>query len=308
MRALLIVNPAAGGGRGWERWREASSGFLGAGSGNEARLTSEPGEASRLALDGLAEGFEALVAVGGDGTLGEVADGFLRAPEKHRGGVALGLLPTGSGCDFAAHWGFDAKGAVLRESLARGCVRRVDAARVDYELPGGGRGTRFFLTMAGLGLGSEVARRAEGAGKALGGFAGYLAGAVLSLLKARPLPLTLTADGEALPPGLFHALVLANTKRTGGGMLIAPEADPQDGLLDLVSIGPLSRWELLRKLPLVYSGKHLGVPGVAHRLIRRLEVSSSEAVPLNIDGEVVGALPAVFEALPGAVPLLLPAT
>ena len=91
-------------------------------------------------------------------------------------------------------------------------------------------------------------------------------------------------------------------------MLIAPAADPQDGLLDMVSVGPLSRLELMRRLPLLYSGGHLGVPGVSHRLVRTLEVSSPEPVPLNVDGEVVGGLPAVFEVLPGAVPLLYPAT
>ena len=116
----------------------------------------------------------------------------------------------------------------------------------------------------------------------------------------------LIADGARQSLARYHLVALANTSMTGGGMRIAPRADPEDGKLDLVAVGDLSLWGLLRRFPLIYTGGHVGSPGVSHALVRRLEARSDAKVCLNIDGEAVGGLPAVFEVLPAAAPFLCP--
>lgn len=300
MRALAIVNPAAGHGRGKSRWDKASAGL-----GIESVLTTKPGEAASLARRALVDGYEAILAVGGDGTIGEVVDGYLSAPQPLRAKAALGTWPSGSGCDTARHFGLGGGAAALAALLRTPRVTRLDAGRVSFRADG--RETaRHFINVVTLGLGGEVARRVSKAGKRFGGKLTYLAHSIASVARAKPYRLALVVDGVAEAAALYHLLALANTSTTGGGMRIAPAADASDGRLDLVSVGDLSRPALLKRLPLVYAGLHLGQSGVHHRLVRRVEVRSEETVYLNVDGEAVGTLPAVFEILPGAVPFILP--
>lgn len=303
MRALFIVNPAAGHGRGRERWERVAARVLAAQPDCEARLTSGPQDASRLCRRGLEEGFDAVLAVGGDGTLGEAVDGYLSAPEGLRGRRPLGTWPVGSGCDLARHLGIRGEAEPLLELLARPKIRRLDAGLVEFAGPQG-RLRRHFLNVSALGLAGDVALRVHSGGKPWGGTLSYLMSSLAALLTARSKSLDLTVDGVPEPRAPYHLIVMANTSTFGGGMRVAPTADPQDGLLDLVAVGDLSRWGLLRRFPLIYTGGHIGVPGVTHRLVRRLEVRSPEEVYLNIDGEAIGTLPASFEVLPGAVPFL----
>ncbi len=302
MKTLVIVNPAAGHGRGRKRWAKLASSLRGLDAA--ARFTSRPGEASELALRALGEGFEAIVAFGGDGTLGEVVDGYLSAPEDARARTALGCWPAGSGSDTARHFelgnGAGGLGRLLREPK----LIRVDAGRVSFQDERGRPAARHFVNVVTLGLGGEVARRVARSGKPLGGTITYLASSIASIARAKPYSLSLVVDGVAEAPAPYHLVAVANTSSTGGGMKIAPSADACDGRFDVVTVGDMPRAALLRRLPLVYAGKHLGQPGVHHRLARRLEVRSDRTAYLNIDGEAVGALPAVFEMMPGAVPFL----
>ena len=304
MKTLFIVNPAAGHGRGDDRWSAAQARALAAFPGSEAWKTERAGHASELARRGLERGFEALVAVGGDGTIGEVVDGFLSAPASLRGKALLGVWPAGSGCDLARHLRIGAEPESMLALLAKPAVRRLDAGSLDFAGPDGKTMRKYFLNVVSLGLGGEVGRRIAATGKAWGGTLSYMAISLACLARAKPYPMTLVIDGVEAPEASYHLIAVANTSTTGGGMRIAPRADAQDGKLDFVAVGDLSRLQLFGRFPLIYSGGHLGTSGVTHRLISRLEVRSKAPVYLNIDGEAMGALPAVFEALPGAVPFL----
>lgn len=289
MRVLVILNPAAGHGRGEARWRARGLPEL------EVARTRAAGHAAELAREA-AGSYDALVAAGGDGTLGEVLDGWMSAPVKR---AALATWPIGSGCDLARHIGMKATPQDLRRVLAS-APRRLDAGRVTFK-----QGARTFLNIAALGLAGDVALRVKASGKLWGGTLSYMLQSLAALATARARPMDFVVDGEALPRFNCHLAVLANTTTFGGGMRVAPTADAQDGKLDLVVVGDLSRPALLRRFPLLYTGGHLGTAGVTHRLARRVEVSSPETVYLNIDGEAIGTLPAVFEALPAAVPFLI---
>lgn len=306
MRWLFIVNPAAGHGRGERRWERGSPAVLKACPRAAVWTTSGPGAATALIRRGLAE-FEGLIAVGGDGTLGEVVDGYLSAPESLRGRAVLGTWPMGSGCDLARHLRISPEPRAMARLLSQGRTRLLDAGSVEFAGREGRSQRRFFINVAALGLAGEVALRAQAGGKPWGGTLSYLLSSLGAIFRARAWALELAIDGERLPPAAYHLLVVANTSSFGGGMRVAPAADAEDGRLDLVAVGDLTRWGLLRRFPLIYAGAHLGLAGVTHRLVRRLEVRSRERVYLNIDGEAIGTLPAIFSVLPRAVPFLCPA-
>ncbi len=308
MKTLFIVNPAAGHGRATTRWQAIVADVRAGHKATEVWHTRAPGDGAGLARQGLAQGFEAIIAVGGDGTLSEVVHGFLSAPALDRAKAVVGVWPAGSGCDTARHLGLmPGMGAhKLLGMLKARKVRRFDAGVVYYTTDEGGAGTRWFINIAALGLAGTVARELERHGKHWGGAGSYLVASVLGLLKAKAEPIRLIVDGAAEPPTPIHTAVVANSSTFGGGMRIADGADMEDGRFDFVTIAGVSKWRLLLNFPKIYRGAHFGVEGVSRRHVRRVEASSDGEVWLNIDGEALGRLPAVFEMHPGVLPFLIP--
>jgi YegS/Rv2252/BmrU family lipid kinase len=305
VKALFIVNPAAGHGRGrarWEKGRELAAGLW---PNHEVAETERPGHARELARAAILAGTEVVVAVGGDGTLGEVVDGYLAVPEPARRLAAIATFPAGSGCDFARHMGVPREPEKWAAAMAAGTRRRLDAASATFRDASGAPRSRHFLNVAALGLAGDVAAGVDKRGKALGGTLTYLLEGLLAIAGARAKRMRLVVDGREEGPAAYHLVAAANTSSVGGGMLLAPRADAQDGLLDVLTVGPLSRLELVRLMPVIYRGGHVGAPGVVLRRARRLEVFPDLPLPLNIDGDLDGFAPAVFEALPKALAFLL---
>jgi YegS/Rv2252/BmrU family lipid kinase len=261
--------------------------------------TAGPGDGAILARRALEEGCTVLVAVGGDGTLGEVVNGYLDAPDALRDRAAVATWPAGSGCDFARHVGARPDPQQLAASLTAGTIRRLDVGRVTCRDATGQPGHRYFLNVAAFGLAGDVAL-ARG-GKRLGGRLSYLVAAARAIVRARLRSIELVVDGIRESPAPYHLVALANTSTFGGGMRVAPGADPADGWLDLVTVGAVSRGQLLRLLARARSGGHVGRPGVIVRRVRRVEAGGDGPGPLNVDGEAWGQLPATFEVLPGAL-------
>jgi diacylglycerol kinase family enzyme len=189
--------------------------------------------------------------------------------------------------------------------MARGRRRLLDAALVVARAPDGAPVGRHFLNVAALGLAGDVAAAVHKRGKPLGGALTYLLEGLLAVATSRPRRVKLVVDGKAEPPADFQLIAVCSTSTSGGGMKFAPGADMEDGRLDLLTVGPLPRLELLKLMPKVYAGGHIGAPGVALRRARRVEVFSEEALPLNVDGDLDGAAPAVFTVLPKALAFLL---
>jgi YegS/Rv2252/BmrU family lipid kinase len=303
--AYFILNPAAGHGRGRARWDSVRRLAAELWPNHEVLETEAPGHARTLARLALDAGAETVIAVGGDGTLGEVVDGFLSYPAERRAASAVATFPAGSGCDFARHMGVPREPEAWAAALRVRRVRRLDAALARFRAADGAAWERRFLNVAALGLAGDVALGVERRGKPLGGTLTYLLEGVIAAVRARPRRMTLVVDGVAEAAADYHLVVLANTSTSGGGMCVAPGADPADGALDLLTVGAMSRAALLGLLPRVYGGGHLGAPGVRLRRVKKLELSGEDELPLNIDGDLEGRAPAQFEILPGAVPFLL---
>jgi YegS/Rv2252/BmrU family lipid kinase len=292
VRAFAVVNPAAGGGRSGRAWPALHDQLVRDGVVLEWAETSSGHHARGLARQAARAGWPIVVAVGGDGTVNEVLNGLLESG----GAAALGAVLTGRGRDTARNFGLPRDPAAAARRLVEGRDRRVDVVALEW--PDGAR--RFALGVAGAGFDAEVARRTAGRGGA-GGIA-YFAAVITSLGAHRPLPVRVSADGTVWE-GRATAVVVANGRYFGGGMRIAPDADPADGVLDLVVLGDLGRAELLCWLPSVYRGGHVRHPRVSIRRVRTVTIEAPTAMPVHVDGEAAGVTPLRLGVRPGAIAL-----
>ncbi|HLH67734.1 MAG TPA: diacylglycerol kinase family protein [Candidatus Dormibacteraeota bacterium] len=313
---LVVVNPAAAAGRTGRAWSRLSARLRAAGLEFDVAMTSWPGEATELARRAVRAGRPVVVAVGGDGTVNEVANGFFDGEEPIPTTTRLGVLPAGTGGDFRRTLGLPGPEAAVA-ALCRGRSRRLDVGRLRCTAPGGSSMLRHFVNVADAGIGGEVVarvNRGRGGGEAkrllwrpLGGELTFLLASLLTLVVWRNRPMRVVVDGEAREL-VAQQVVVANGQYFGGGMRVAPLARPDDGLLDVVIAGDLRWRDNLRALTRVRRGTHLDLPGgkISFTRARRVEVSSPEPVRVDADGEQPGSLPAVFEVVPGALEVICP--
>jgi diacylglycerol kinase (ATP) len=305
---LVIVNPASAGGRTGRDWPRVQRCLVDAGVDFEARITNAAGDATRLAREALREGFARVVAVGGDGTLNEVLNGFFD-PETRQAvnpDAVLGMLPSGTGGDFRKTVGIPHSHAAACALLARGDVRPVDVGRVDYH-GGGAPGARWFVNIADCGIGGDVVHRVNRSRKAAGGTLTFLYHSLAAVITFGSRMVRVDVDGR-VHEGPMQNVVVANGRYFGGGMLIAPEASVDDGLFEVVLIADLGVRRSLAGLPRLYKGRHLGRPGITALRGRVVTVTPLEQRPVlfDVEGEQVGRAPATLTCLPRALRLCAP--
>lgn len=284
-----IVNPIAGGGRGIRLWERARPVLRQAGWTLSETHSERPGHARDLAAQC---DTDAVLAVGGDGTAHEVANGILASGR----GCALGVIPTGTGNDFARAMAIPRNPVAAAGVLLNAARRSVDVGEVNG---------RYFLTIAGAGFDAEVAKLVNAWPKVLGGVAMYILGILTMLVTYRPVDVTITLDGRGEQERLF-LIAVGNTGWNAGGMWMVPPARPDDGILHTVIAGPLTRLDTLLVLPRVFSGGHLAHPKVRQAQAREIHVDGSVPLAVQADGEPLGTLPATFRVHPGALTVLAP--
>jgi diacylglycerol kinase (ATP) len=293
-RAVVVVNPAAGGGRTERRWRELRDVLHRAGLAFDWAPTTGRRSATALAAAAAAAGAELVVAVGGDGTLNEVVDGVTR---EDGASPAVGALLTGRGRDAARNFGLATDLGLAARRLVEGHEVRVDLLRAEW--PGGEQ--RVALSAGGAGFDATVAARV--AGRRGRGTLPYLLGVLAAVAGHLTVPAEIEADGTPAWSGRLSTVVVANGAHYGGGMKIAPGADVADGALDLVVLGELGRLELLRWLPSVYRGGHLANPRVVMRRGRRVTIRTASPLAVHLDGEPAPPTPLSLAVRPGALRL-----
>jgi YegS/Rv2252/BmrU family lipid kinase len=304
MRTVFIVNPASANGTTGKRWPQVSEQISERGLEHSSSLTSGPAEATRLAADALESGAETVVAVGGDGTLSEVANGFFGSAKRYDS-AALGLLPFGTGGDYRRTLDIPVDLDAAIECLKARKVRRIDVGRIEMEALDGGRRVRHFVNIADAGIGGVVVERVNRTTKLFGGKTSFLFGSLATLLTYRPQPVRVETAEQGWE-GRAQNVVVANCQYFGGGMHVAPMAEPDDGQFDVVVFGDIARFEAMRSINDIYSAKHMKNPKVSTWRAGRVEVTSVERVLIDVDGELAGTLPAVFEVLPRALSVIVP--
>lgn len=291
-RVHVVLNPRAGRGLAARIWDQARPIFARVGIEAVERPTSAPGDGRQLARScPLADG-DGLVVIGGDGSFHDVVDGLLSRDDGRR--VPLGLLAGGTGNAFARDAELmDPVAAATR--MSNGVRRSLDVLRL--ETPSG---RVHAFNIVGWGLAGDVAGVAERL-RPLGARRYDIASAWLAL-RRRVRPAQLELDGERLD-GEFSMVFVANNETTGAGMVLLPGARFDDGLVDVLVVPRLGRFELLRLLAGVASGRHLEHPAVLRRRVRRLRIGAVGS--LNVDGEPLsGAAPVSMQVLPSAIQLL----
>jgi YegS/Rv2252/BmrU family lipid kinase len=263
-------------------------------------MSSAPGELPELAARAAQE-YELLVAVGGDGTVNEIVNGIagLVGPE-------LAIVPRGTGRDFVRTFGIPKSFDDAIRVALEGRTRTIDAGRVDYRAWSGEERTSWFANIASAGMSGAIAQRANDGSKALGGKLSYLAAILTVFARWDVGELRVTVDDEQRS-GPMHDVIVANGAFLGGGLHMCPDADPSDGLFDVLTIGHLTKADLALTLPKAYRGRHLPHPKAELLRGRRVTVEADEPVPVELDGEQPGTTPAAFAVVPDAVRLRVPA-
>lgn len=301
-RPVIIVNPRSGGGLNPNRWAALVPALTDGLGPFDVRFTEGPGDGRRLAAEETKAGRKLVVAMGGDGTISEVADGILAA-----GGTAeMGVIPRGTGGDFRRTLGLDHDLAAAAARVRTGKLRTIDAGRVSFVRHDGSRDQRHFVNVVSFGFSSDVARRANQASKRLGGRVAFLSATLKSLVSYDNADLLLSVDGQPEQRMRLMLAALGNGRYFGGGMRICPDAILDDGLLDVTLVGDLSRAGVLSNMHRLYAGTHLSmkkVHGGRARHIRITPADPAAEIPLEIDGETPGRLPATVELLPSALKL-----
>jgi diacylglycerol kinase (ATP) len=303
---LVIVNPTSARGATREAWPGMASDLRSHFGPFAVAFTKASGDASRIAEQEARGGRRLIIACGGDGTVSEVANGILRAGAD----AELGLLPSGTGGDFRRTLGVPVRAADAAALLREGRARALDAGRVTFASGVDEEEVRYFLNVASFGMGGDVIRRVKsqawlGAGgpRLVGGRLAFAAAAAQSaVVYERPAVRVRLGEGAESRLSVTNFAV-ANARFFGGGMKIAPEAVLDDGLFDVVAVGDMSAAEILRNSYRLYLGTHLGLRDVRHARARRVAArpEGDAEVGLEVDGELVGRLPATFELLPKAL-------
>lgn len=298
MKLLAIVNGASAGGKTGKRWPQIEAALQSNGIEVEARFTEGVGHASELVTEALGQGHEAIASCGGDGTLSEVVNGLIDPSGAARApGAKLAILPSGTGGDFRKTLGIDPEPASAAALIARGQTRRIDAGLIVFE---GDDQPRRFVNIASCGVGYEVDRRINGLRFKPGKLA-YALVSAYSILTYPPLPAKVRVDGAEVE-GAFTSVSLANGRFFGGGMMIAPQADPSDGQLDVI-LSSTTRTRSILGAKHLYAGTHLARPGSTMLRGRKIEIEplTDRRMGFDIDGEALGFAPATISALPGVL-------
>ena len=301
----FLVNPAAANGRTGRRWPELAQRAAAAGLEGPAYLSERGGQLVELAQEAAEDGAQLLVVVGGDGTVNEVARGLLERHERGQSVPEIAVIPQGTGRDFARTFRLARDTTKALETARTGGTEIVDAARVTYRTWKGRTESSYFANVASAGMSGAIAERANTTTKALGGKASFLMATLSVFSRWQPGEMTVTVDG-AERQGRMHDVLVANCRFLGGGMKMCPDADPTDGLFDVLTIGAITKANLTMTLPKIYRGTHLPHPKAELLRGAAVTIDAEVAVPVQLDGEQPGTTPVTFEVMPQALRLRVP--
>ncbi|MDQ6656307.1 MAG: diacylglycerol kinase family lipid kinase [Verrucomicrobiota bacterium] len=289
MKTCIICNPGAGSVE-LDTIRTQLQRF----PASTVEFTRNPGDATRIAGAAVEQGYECVIAAGGDGTLNEVVNGM--AP--HAAQLRIGLIPLGTGNDFARMLGLPTDVDDCIDFLVSGKIRPTDLVRVTSDAP------RFFVNVSAGGFSGTVNEKLTPEIKQSWGPLAYVRCAAEALPELRAYCTEITLDNTSTLSLDLYNVVIANGRYVAGGTLIAPEASIDDGQLDIILIPENAAADLALVVAQIAMGRHLTSEGVVFRRAAKVEVKSEPGMWFNVDGELIGNDPATFEIMPRALQFL----
>lgn len=284
----FIVNPVAGGKRCLYQFRQAAAFLNRCGADYSIVYSEYPGHASELARQALAAGWDQVVAVGGDGTVREVAQ------ELAHTGVPLGILPFGTGNDLTRVLSIPREPEAAAQLLLEGPVCLVDAAMAN---------DRLYLNVAGFGFDVDVLLKTRLYKDKVHGRAAYLLGVLHALCGLDAYPCKIHANGESLEETVLMVAV-GNGTHIGGGMMVTPGACVSDGLLDVCVVKKVGWLRVLHCLSRFIRGTHIHLDIVRYFQADSVAIECAAGTPVQLDGEVIGSTPVRFRVLPAALAVI----
>ncbi|NLZ51766.1 MAG: diacylglycerol kinase family lipid kinase [Thermoanaerobacteraceae bacterium] len=284
MKTLFIVNPVAGRNNSVKIWNDIKPHIT---YSYDFILTKAPGEATRIAQNAARQGFTRVVAVGGDGTVSEVVNGIVRTDTE------LGIIPAGSGNDTVKTLEIPPNPIDALAVIKSGYSRKVDIGKYD-------RG--YFINVAGAGFDAETLNTNKNI-TFLSGSLAYIASVLWTLIRYSPRKAKVKIDGKIYNRKLWLAVV-ANGQYFGGGIKISPDARIDDGLFDICLVGEISRLEIIKFLPKVFSGGHKDHKAFEVIRGKDVQIEFETATAAQVDGEIIGFTPVTFSILPKALKVI----
>lgn len=300
----LIINPAAGNGKGRKKWPHLHKMVNTTLQDFSYEFTQQSGDAVQIAKRALSEGIETIVAVGGDGTVSEVVNGFFENGKALNPKAKLGVIHLGTGGDFVKTVAAKTPHKTMLELIRAGSATPVDVGQITCHTPDGKKINRYFINAANAGFGGTLVQRVNKAGKRLGSFLTYLNGLMTTFFVYKNRPIHIKIDDFFRRELLALDIIVANGQYLGGGMWGAPNAKLNDGLFDVVLIGNILKREVVNNIAKLYNGRLINHRKVESLQGKKIILSAGEETLIDADGEVVGCLPAAFEIIPGALNII----
>jgi YegS/Rv2252/BmrU family lipid kinase len=300
LKTQVIVNPESAKGQTRRRWAQIKEGMRHFLQEFKVEFTEKPLQAIEISRAALKDGAELVIGVGGDGTMNEIANGFYEAAQPINPEATLGIVPSGTGCDLTRSLGIPAKLKDAMTVITEAASQPIDVGKVTFQTPEGRTDERLFLNVADFGVGGEVVRKVNQK-RMERKASSYVRCLVSTMWHYRAKRVRIWVDGRELPPGRYLIGAIANGRIFGKGMKIAPTARLDDGLFDAVFVKGMKFLEFCTQGWKLINGSHLGYRKVALIQSRRVEAGPEEGeslVLLELDGEQVGVLPAIFEIAP----------
>jgi YegS/Rv2252/BmrU family lipid kinase len=306
-KPVAILNPRAAGGKAARLWPEIKLALeRQLGVPVEARVTQHPNHASSLSREVLQQGCDLLIAIGGDGTVNEIANGFLLNDEPVNATARLGFIPFGTGGDLQRTLGIPLDPLKATQVVATGTPLTIDIGKARLVGHDGEPVERYFVNLLSFGMGGDVSVRAKNFLSPLGGKIAFLYATFAVFMTYRGKHVRLTLDGETLPEEfLITNIAVGNGCYHGGGMRPCPRAVLTDGLLEITTIDRLTTYEFIRDLPILYSDNIYQHAKVRHYRASRIRAESPETTRIEVDGEALGRLPLEISLLPRKLPVLV---
>jgi diacylglycerol kinase (ATP) len=303
-RVRVILNPNAAAGAALHRVKQIGETLRRYDLPHEIVLTRARGHAKELAQAAAADGVDVIAVVGGDGTLNEVSQAYVDDRGEAVAGPDLALIPSGTGGDFKKTLGMS---GALEEAVARirhGQKRPIDLGVLRLTALTGEERVRAFVNIASFGIGGQVDAIVNRSPKWLGGQAAFFLATLRAMASYKNASVRVKVDGKPWFEGPVFNVAIANGRFFGGGMMIAPHADPSDGRFECVALGDLTRPEVIGLSAKVYQGAHLASPDVRVTSGTRVEAEPLypwASVLLDVDGEQPGKLPVKATLIPRAL-------
>ena len=305
-KIAAVVNPQSAGGRTARRWPEISRLLERRLGPVITRFTGEHGAGVAIARGLLHEGYDLIIAVGGDGTINEVANGFFDRDRLVRPEATLGILPLGTGGDFRRTLQIPTVASEAIEILTTGVPALIDVGKADFRGNNGEPASRYFVNLLSFGMGGHVAAQSKNFMGRFGGRAAFFWATVKTFLSYRGRQVTLILDESSTRwPFLITNVAVGNGQFHGGGMRPCPAAVPNDGVFDLTVINYAGALRLLGSISMLYSGEIYSHPKVRHFKAGKILAESASSTEIEIDGEPLGTLPLEVTLLPRQLRVLV---